>query len=246
MVWYNISAKQLAEEMTLRELQLDSIPASGKDRERFESALKDNILKARGIKYGDDSYSRMYMQERERILGDWESFLDDFCRTYEVNTSGEIFVAGINDGQEVGFLNPAKLSGLDISESAVVRGRKKYSHINFYHCNLAEFDMAPEALDTYFSFRTMHIFTRREAKSIILRAMRFLKESGKIVISVPGGYLAENGRIVFGQKLDGDRIDLEKPLRDAERIKALLDETGFVSTQIINHKIEIFVLGVKP
>lgn len=107
-------------------------------------------------------------------------------------------IAGINDGQEVGFLKTTRIIGVDISNKAIERGKLMYPEINFIMNDLVKFTTDKNSIDTYFSLRTLHIFKVSEIKTILSNAYKFLRENGKIVISVPGGFLTEDDKIVFG------------------------------------------------
>jgi SAM-dependent methyltransferase len=185
------------------------------------------------------------MIERKRILGDWQKYFTSFCNNEDIDIKGTVMVAGINDGQEVGFLGSQCIIGIDISEEAVQRGKKIYPNINFVVDNLTKFLAEENSIDTYFSLRTLHFFKDAEIEVILSNAFRFLKGQGKIVVSIPGGFLTEEGEIIFGQKVDNDVIDEEKPMKDALKIEAFVKAANFVDTKIVNSKIELFIIGTK-
>lgn len=246
-LWYNISAHDMATELTLKQLGLKKPPPKGAVTiNEYSSLLKKNIDECRGIKYGVSSYSEMYMLEREKVIGNWENFFRSLCTQHGIKISGDIIVAGINDGQEVGFLNEASIVGVDISREATERGLSLYPHIRFVNCNLLYFDFPEDSADSYFSFRSLHFFDRVDVEKILFSAKRFLKSMGKIVVSIPGGFLSKDDGIVFGQKINDGVIDKEKPMEDARKMQLLIAETGFVDIIILNHGIEIFIIATKP
>jgi len=245
-VWYKISANKIATKNTLLKLGLKKAP-SKKDNnyEKYKKLFIVNLAKARGVKYGVKSYSQMYMREREKILGNWQQFFTSFCSNEEINTDGHILIAGINDGQEIGFLKAKHITGVDISREAIERGRLMYPEINFIINDLVKFTTDKDSVDTYLSLRTLHFFKMPEIRTILSSAYKSLKKHGEIIISVPGGFLTEDGKIVFGQKIENDIVDRQKPMKDALKIESLLKETGFLKAKTINKKIEIFVIGIK-
>ncbi len=244
-IWYEISSEKIALETTLTQLGLLEKPTE-KDEEygTFIELMKKNRSLARGVKYGVESYSLMYMEEREKILGNWEEFFLSFCLSEQISTVGNIFVGGINDGQEVSFLK-GKVLGLDISADAIVRGMEYYSNISFVHDDLILFAIEKESMDTYVLLRTIHFFSNIEKVIIISKAFTFLRNGGRILISVPGGFLDKNGEIIFGQKSADDFVDIEKPMKDASEIAEIMRKAGFLKVRILNHKIEIFLVGEK-
>lgn len=246
-LWYNISANDMAIELTLKQLGIKKPPSERDDVfDEYSSLLKKNIDECRGIKYGVSSYSEMYMCEREKVLGNWESFFRSLCIQHGVQIAGDIIVAGINDGQEVGFLNEASIVGVDISREATERGLVLYPRIRFVNCNLLHFDFPEGSADSYFSFRSLHFFDRADVERILFSAKSFLKSMGKIVVSIPGGFLSKDDGIVFGQKTNDGAINKEKPMEDVRKIQLLIAEAGFVDIVILNHGIEIFIIATKP
>lgn len=245
-MWYKISVNKLALKQTLLELGLTETPAKNDDLyKKFEELYGINLVKVRGVRYGVDSYLEMYMIERERVLGDWQRYFTSFCNEEGINVKGSVMVVGVNDGQEVGFLDSKCMIGVDISKEAVQRDKKSYPHINFVIDDLIRFVAKENSFDTYLSLRTLHFFEDTEIELILLNAFKFLKEQGKIVVSIPGGFLTKDGEIVFGQKVDNDVIDEEKPMKDALKIEALIKTAKFSDTKIVNSKIELFVIGTK-
>ncbi len=245
-MWYKISANKLALKQTLLELGLTEAPnESNKLYKKFNELYNINLAKARGVKYGIDSYSEMYMIERERVLGNWQSYFMSFCNEEDIDISGSVIVAGINDGQEVGFLKSKSITGIDISREAIQRGKETYPHINFVIEYLTKFIAEDDSFDTYLSLRTLHFFKDAEIELILSNAFRFLKNQGKIVVSIPGGFLTEEGKIIFGQKVNNDVIDREKPMKDALKIETLIKAANFSDTNIVNSKIELFIIGIK-
>lgn len=245
-IWYKISANKLALKHTLLELGLTEAPSKSDGLyKKFNELYEINLAKARGVKYGVDSYSEMYMVERERVLGDWQSYFISFCNGEDIDVNGSVIVAGINDGQEVGFLRSKSMTGVDISREAIKRGEETYPHIHFVIDDLTKFLAEEDSFDTYLSLRTLHFFKDAEIELILSNAYKFLKNQGKIVISIPGGFLTEEGEIIFGQKVDNNFIDKEKPMKDSLKIEALVKAANFSNTKIVNSKIELFIIGIK-
>ena len=244
-IWYEISSNEIALEVTLDQLGLTKEPIESDEKYAvFTELMKKNRSLARGVKYGVESYSLMYMKERERVLGDWEVFLSSFCRNEGISTTGHVFVGGVNDGQEVGFFT-GKILGLDISSDAVSRGKDRYNNISFVVGDLISFDIEDASIDTYVSLRTIHFFSNAEKVIIIQKASAFLKKGGRVLVSIPGGFLNKDGEIVFGQKTTGDLVDIEKPMRDANQLAEIMRSVGFLKVRLVNHKIEIFLVGEK-
>lgn len=244
-IWYEISSEEIALETTLTQLGLLKKPNEGDEKHSaFIELMRKNRSLARGIKYGVESYSLMYMKEREKVLGNWKDFFSSLCRDEKISTSGNVFVGGVNDGQEVSFFK-GKVLGLDISSDAITRGKNHYNNISFVIGDLISFTVEEESMDTYMSLRTIHFFSDIEKMIIISKAFSFLRKGGQILISIPGGFLNKNGEIVFGQKSADDFVDIEKPMRDASEIAELMRKAGFLKVKTLNHKIEIFLVGEK-
>lgn len=229
-VWYEISATDLA---------CQTCKPGDPDWNK-------TLQKARGSKFSHTSYSRMYMKEREMVLGNWTNFLLKLLTDHGIKINGEIVVIGINDGQEVHFL-PGLISGFDVADGALIRGRKWFPGINFVHMDITSETMQPQSADTYLSFRTVHIFKGDQLSHIITQAYEVLRPGGYAVISIPGGYLDVSGKIVYGQKVEGGIVDSAKPLRDAERLAEEIRKT-FPKVDIVNAGIEIFLIcrKIKP
>lgn len=244
-IWYEISSEEIALDTTLAQLGLSKKPAE-KDKKygAFIELMKKNRSLARGIKYGVESYSLMYIKEREKILRNWEEFFSSLCLSEQISTIGDIFVGGVNDGQEVSFLK-GRVLGVDISADAIARGKEHHSNISFVLDDLISFAIEKESVDTYMSLRTIHFFSDAEKVIIISKAFAFLRNGGRILISIPGGFLDKNGEIVFGQKSADDFIDIEKPMMDANEIAEIMRKAGFLKVRTLNHKIEIFLVGEK-
>ena len=244
-IWYEISSEEIARKATLKQLGLLKEPVSGdKMFSEFLELMKKNRSLARGIKYGVESYSVMYMKERERILGGWEAFLSSLCHDEGILLNKVVFVGGINDGQEVSFFK-GKIIGLDISLDAVLRGKDHYRNISFIVGDLMSFDIDDGSIDTYILLRTIHFFSDTEKMIIINKAFSSLKRNGRILVSIPGGFLTKNGDIVFGQRTTGALVDIKKPMKDAIQIAEIMRKVGFVKVKTLNHKIEIFIVGKK-
>ena len=66
-IWYKISANKIAIQETLFQLGLKNVPSKNdNDYQEYEKLFIVNLAKARGVKYDVDSYSQMYMKEREK------------------------------------------------------------------------------------------------------------------------------------------------------------------------------------
>jgi hypothetical protein len=244
-IWYEISSEGIARRTTLKQLKISKEPVKGdKMFSEFSELMKKNRSLARGIKYGVESYSLMYMKERERILGDWKVFLSSLCRDEGISTDKVVFVGGINDGQEVSFFK-GKVIGLDISLDAVSRGKDRYNNISFIVGDLMSFDNDGGSIDTYILLRTIHFFSETERMVIINKAFSCLKRNGRILVSIPGGFLTKTGDIVFGQRMADALVDIKKPMKDAIQIAEIMRKAGFVKVKTLNHKIEIFIVGKK-
>ena len=244
-VWYEISAGELALKATLTQLNLSNKPSPGDDSyDLFVSLMKINLAKSRGIKYGVESYSLMYMKERETVLGNWQVFFSSFCRDEKISTTGKIFVGGVNDGQEVYFFQ-GMIVGVDMSLDAISRGSNLYNHIHFILGDLTSFALKENSLDSYISLRTIHFFSEYEKEIIIKNAFRFMKKGGRILISIPGGFLDKTDQIVFGQMVSDGHVNTKKPMEDSMEIFELITNAGFSKTTVINHEIEIFLVGEK-
>ncbi|MFO0703947.1 MAG: NAD(P)H-dependent oxidoreductase [Patescibacteria group bacterium] len=225
-VWYEISASKLAPKM----------PGSD-DNARLQAA--------RGVKYGHPTYSEMYMRERAAVLGPWEVFFPRLCAKLGLKVTGEVTVIGVNDGQEVAILPAKSIAGYDIAEAALERGQVWYPHINFQRMDITTEVLPAKAADVYLCLRTGHIFYEKQLGHIMSQAYANLKSGGQVVFSVPGGYMESDGQITFGQKVAGG-IDTDKPMIDVKRIADVMEKSGFRDVQIIDHRIEIFVVGFKP
>lgn len=225
---------------------LDEEPDRGSPLyDKFQKHLKSNIIKARGFKYGLDSYLDMHMKEREMVIGNRQTFLVNFCEKEGINIKGNILVVGINDGKEVGFLKSKKIVGVDISEAAVLKGKKLHPHIEFICGDILSVKVPKNSIDTLLCFRTIHFFEKEEIEEFLRITQKALKEKGKIIVSVSGGFLSQENEIIFGQLVSGGVLDKNKPLKEAKEINNLLLAAGFKNIKIINHKIEIFLVAEK-
>lgn len=245
-IWYKISANKIAREKVLNEMKLTNEPRKGdKKFNKYQKLFKLNLAKLRGVKYGVRSYSQMYMRERKKILGDWYMFFNSFCDYEKININNQVLVTGVNDGQEIGFLKSRNIIGLDISKEAINRGKKLYPHINFVYGDLVSFALKDNSIETCISLRTLHFLEKKEIVKVITNTFNFLRKGGKLVVSVPGGFLTEEDMIIFGQKVADDSINKEKPMSDVLQIQSIIEKIGFTETKIIDHQIEIFVVGTK-
>jgi len=245
--WYEISAKEIAKSNTLKTLDLiDEPQESDVMFKEYQELSEINLAKARGFKYGAVSYSQMYIKEREKILGNWENFFTELCQIEKINIAGKIIVLGINDGQEIGFIESDNIVGVDISKEAIARGKKLYPHINFINGDLAKPIIKDELIESCISLRTLHLLKTEETEKVFCNAFNFLKEYGKIIVSVPGGFLTKDGEIIFGQRVDNELVDENRSMNDALRIYLVMEKSGFIDLRIIDQKIEIFIVGKKP
>ena len=226
VVWHEISATKLAEKMETGDSNSD-------------------LQQARGIKYGHHTYGEMYMIEREKSLGHWPHFFAQFCAQQQLKVTGNITVVGINDGQEVAVLPARSIVGFDIAAAALERGRQAFPYIDFKLMDITIGELAAKNADVYLSFRTAHIFFNEQLAHIVSQAYRNLKGGGKAVFSVPGGYMEADGTIVIGQKVEGG-VNRQKPFEDAGRIAEAMRVAGFLDVAIVDHGIEIFVVGLRP
>lgn len=244
--WYELSAHDIACVLALKKMRLKDFPEEADPLYKdFSCLCAKYISKARGIKYGKVSYSILYMAEREKVIGSWQNFLMSLCDAESVDILGHIIVGGINDGQEVFFLPSRTITGVEISSQAIRRGRTRYPNISFEKADLLKYQPKVNFYDTYLMLRTIHLFNDDDVLEILTKAFSCLKKNGKIVISIPAGFLTAEGLVVFGQRITEGTIDNEKPHRDASRCAKLMTQVGFESVGLIDKKIELFVIGEK-
>ena len=244
--WYELSAHEIANSLALEAMSLRAVPDRGDPRyEEFEKLSLQFFQIARGVKYGNASYAEMYMKERELVLGPWDGFLKTFSRDQSIDLDGDVIVAGINDGQEVSFLTPRSIIGIEVSAEAIQRGRSKFPQIRFEEADLLLYQPTRNHFDTYLILRTIHLFERSEILTIMRKAYSSLRLGGRLVASIPGGFLSAQDGITFGQLVSGGVIDLGKPRRDAEVCASLMANAGFQSIKVVDKEIEIFLVGRK-
>ncbi|MBU0975045.1 class I SAM-dependent methyltransferase [Patescibacteria group bacterium] len=231
--WYEISARELAIEIG----EEDNISSA--------SALQ----KARGIKYGDSSYQNSELEER--LLGlkvsSLESFWQEFFLQNTLLVDNKIIISiGGNSGLEMKAmpLSTAKLTiNTDISFPALKRG-KDQNNGNLLQVDGNHISFAKNSADIVFSLRTLIVFREQEQKDVLKELFRIISPGGKLVFSVPGGFLNKSGKIIHGQLVNGS-VDKKKPIKDQDQLNQLASKTGFTFKKNDNRGIELFSIFQK-
>jgi SAM-dependent methyltransferase len=224
--------EQLASEMRTSHL-LERLHQSMR-REQAISSLYDR-------KYGPvaSSLSRL----RERQLSDSGSYLLAITRHLGYQQSTRIVHVGINDGTEV-LPSRATIYGVDVAPSALERGRHCFPAFRFDFGFAEDLPYPRHFFDLYVSLKTLQC-SLVDRSAAIREARRVLIPGGYALISIPTGYISEEGRIVPGHHDGGGTMDLTRPQLIVSELRREFCLQGFRHIQIVSASIEQFIVAQK-
>lgn len=155
----------------------------------------------------------------------------------------KVIVVGSNSGYELNVLRsrfPAvSLVATDISNKALEKISESLPAVLTTHADMERLPFEDKQFDAYVNCRAIQS-SNVDMEKAIREAVRVTR--GRILISVPNGYLVE-GKIVNGlYNYDNEQIDEQEPYRIVESLKKSLEKRGY-SVDTKASKAEIFLVA---
>lgn len=234
------------EQLTFEE---NLLRAKATDKTFMSSTIEDIMNQARvyafNKKYGQYNYEKDMREEYKEWYKPILTIIENnFNKTYGLDIIG----IGSNYGKELIdiFKNRNnKLTVLELSDEAINRGRKLYKQIQFLQGNMEREYPTSKKYDVCLCLRAIQSRGVFRVNAII-QMEAILKKGGLIMISIPRGYLDDNGEEIIG--LYDHRVDAciyDKPYEIANKIYRKLHDYGFKNIQIDTLDTEVLVWGVK-
>lgn len=191
-----------------------------------KNSLRDSL----NAKYG----KRFSMNLRNECLEDFRSVLADF-----MPQMGKVVLIGVNNFEEVDLLPPFNfLAGVDLADNAFHELKTNKKNILPIVANAEILPFSDDFFDEYLAFRSI-FSSHTDLRKSLSEADRVTHKEGKIVASVPNGYLT-NGEVVKGMfNYLTQEYDIEKPYKLAEEVKLFFLNRGY---EVIIKEIESEVI----
>lgn len=187
-------------------------------------------------------YGKYNWGDDARVL--YEKELREYFNKFSSAGKGKTLIVGANDGRESKYVNHicSEIYGVDLASDAL-----KYSAQNGVIPIVADVETLPfvdEYFDSYIALRVLFSQHTNLEKSLN-EANRVLKKDGRVIISVPNGYLV-NGIVQYGMyDYDTQSIDKKLPYTYAEKVSGILKDKYYRNIEVENIGAEIFISAVK-
>lgn len=245
-----LDSKQLSyeymEQLTFEE---NLLRAKATDKTFMSSTIEDIMNQARvyafNRKYGQYNYEK----DMRKGHKEWYKPILTIIENHFNKIDGlDIIGVGSNYGKElIDIFNNKNntLTVLELSDEAINRGRKLYKKIKFLQGNMEREYPTSQKYDVCLCLRAIQSRGVFRVNAII-QMESILKKGGIIMISIPHGYLDDNGEEIVG--LYDHRVDAciyDKPYEIANKIYRKLHDYGFKNIKIDTLNTEVLVWGVK-
>lgn len=207
-------------------------------------------------KYGNYNYLTDLRSKYKK----WADPLSKYVSNHFVGKKSKLSVLAVaaNYGKEIEDIFPSinskstkyAIKVVDISSSALDRGRNCYKKIDFVQGLMESIPVGPSSHDVYLNLRSIHS-RGVSMDDTIMEAHRVLKKGGLAVISVSNGYLVRSKE---GGQLD-EQIGMydniknyfseDLPFEVAGEVRRLLSKFSFKKTFVQSYETEIFIFATK-
>lgn len=197
-------------------------------------------------KYGDYDYSKDIRNHFKK----WYFPIRKIIKR-EVGTLDELKVldVGGNTGIELfqifGKNTKSSYTVLDISDEAIRKGQISYKNVQYFQGNMEKEYPFRTAFDICLCLRSIQsrgVF-RNDA---LVQMSKHVKKGGLLLLSIPNGYLTEEGKIKRG--LYDHRTQTffrRRPFELANKIEGKIQDYGFTETGVETIDTEMLIWGIK-
>lgn len=245
-----LDSKQLSyeymEQLTFEE---NLLRAKATDKTFMSSTIEDIMNQARVYAFNRKYGKYNYEKDMRKSYKDWYKPILSIIENHFKKTEGlDIIGVGSNYGKElVDIFNGENnnLTVLELSDDAINRGRKIYKKIKFLQGNMEREFPTSNKYDVCLCLRAIQSRGVFRINAII-QMEAILKNGGLIMISIPHGYLDDNGKEIVG--LYDHRVEAciyDKPYEIANKIYRKLHDYGFKNIRINTISTEVLVWGIK-
>ncbi len=175
--------------------------------------------------------------------GDLDASLQ-FIKKLDIPKTSKILEIGCSMGKlchELGQMGFSNVSGVDISETIIRHGQKKYPHLNLNVCDPMELNFLGESLDICLSFDVVeHI---HDIENHFQEVIRILKPSGKYIFQTPN-VLSNSIRETIQTRSFSRWKEWHPSLQSCFSLKKKLKQAGFNNIEFVKispltkHKLE--------
>lgn len=234
------------EQLTFEE---NLLRAKATDKTFMSSTIEDIMNQARVYAFNRKYGKYNYEKDMRKSYKDWYKPILSIIENHFKKTEGlDIIGVGSNYGKElVDIFNGENnnLTVLELSDDAINRGRKIYKKIKFLQGNMEREFPTSNKYDVCLCLRAIQSRGVFRINAII-QMEAILKNGGLIMISIPHGYLDDNGKEIVG--LYDHRVEAciyDKPYEIANKIYRKLHDYGFKNIRINTISTEVLVWGIK-
>lgn len=236
------------EDITFYENLLLSQNGSNYMASTVQRIMEDARVDAFNIKYGNYDYSG---DIRAKFPCWAKPILNIIETAFPRRKTLNVLDVGGNYGVELEqIFNTDKYSCdytiVDISNEAIARGINEYPDIKFVQANMEDF-----YLDTKPAFDICLCLRAIESRGVfrnaaLIQMSKNIKPGGMIFVSIPNGYIDENGNIIRGLYDHRTRSFLtDRPIILAKKVYVKLRDYGFTNISILSLDTEILIYAKK-
>lgn len=234
------------EQLTFEE---NLLRAKSTDKTFMSSTIEDIMNQARVYAFNRKYGKYNYEKDMRKGYKEWYKPILTIIETHFNKIENlDIIGVGSNYGKELVDIFGDKnneLTVLELSDEAINRGRKNYKKIKFLQGNMEREFPTSHKYDVCLCLRAIQSRGVFRINAII-QMEAVLKKGGLIMISIPHGYLDDNGKEIVG--LYDHRVEAciyDKPYEIANKIYRKLHDYGFENIKINTLNTEVLVWGIK-
>ena len=240
---HGISTNEIPTTVSSKESLIDYLSSRGL------SDAEDLVKNAVFYAY-DQKYYKYYSAERDvhEYSDDWINDFGEILKKLDIDdklNEMSIVNVGSNDASQMEKLisdNYKEMYLVDVGLRSLLLAKKLYPDAKIMHTDADTLEDIPDnSIDLYLSFRTFNssIFNMKKATSELNRV---LSDNGRVILSIPNGYVDANGNFTYGLiPPNGNSIDECYPFKILEKILYHLSRVGFKDIGIINSFYEIYI-----
>ncbi len=214
------------------------------------SYINDTFNNARIFAYNEKYGNFDYSEDLRSKYKDWykpiRKLIRNHCRSLR---NLKIIDIGGNSGEEIseifGNQIPTSVTLVDISNSALFKAQKKFPEYKCVQENMEDAYCIGEQFDVCLCLRSIQS-TGVIRNDSLIQMSRIVKPNGLIIITIPNGYIDEDGGMIRGM-FDYRTSDFNRyrPLTLSRKIEEKLLAYGFYDTDIMTLDTEIMIWGSK-
>lgn len=172
----------------------------------------------------DDKYG-LYDYATDLRSLDEGGFVEVFVPLVEEGQGEDVLVCGSNGGFEVRLMPEKKVTALDISGRALNQLSRSTEETNLVQGNINGLPFEDDSFDIYVAMRTLQS-SGVDLHKAVLESLRVTKVGGRLVYSIPNGYLID-GEVVKGMyDHQTQTFDTNRPHELAGQIADILQAVG--------------------